>query len=84
VPVVAPAVGGIPELVGDEETGLLTQPGDRESLVAALARLLQDERLRKRLGETARHRAVERFSVRRQVDQLLALWSTVLNGGTNR
>lgn len=84
VPVVAPAVGGIPELVGDEETGLLARPGDCESLVTALARMLGDERLRKRLGEAARHRAVERFSVRRQVDQLLALWSAVLNGGAAR
>lgn len=81
VPVVAPAVGGIPELVGDNETGLLTRPGDLDGLVVALDRLLRDDRLRKRMGEAARHRAVEKFSVRRQVDQLLALWSGVLNGG---
>ena len=82
VPVVAPAVGGIPELVRDEETGLLTRPGDVESFVTSLARLLRDERLRKRMGEAARHRAVEKFSVRHQVDQLLVLWSGVLNGGS--
>jgi len=84
VPVVAPAVGGIPELVLDGETGLLTKPGNVESLASALERLLCDERLRQRMGEAARHRAVEKFSVRRQVEQLLALWSGVLGGGGAR
>ena len=84
VPVVAPAVGGIPELVLDGETGLLAKPGDVESLLSALERLLRDERLRKRMGEAARQRAVEKFSVRHQVDQLFALWSGVLNGGVAR
>lgn len=81
VPVVAPAVGGIPELVSNEETGLLAGPADPASLVDALERLLRDERLRKRMGETARQRAVEKFSVRQQVEQLLSLWARVLNGG---
>jgi len=84
VPVVAPAVGGIPELVLDGETGLLSKPGDVESLVSALERLLRDERLRKRMGEAARQRAREKFSVRQQVDQLFAVWSGVLNGGVAR
>ena len=78
VPVVAPAVGGIPELVLDGVTGLLTQPNDRNSLVAALERLLGDANLRTRMGIAARLRAEEKFSVRRQVDQLLALWETTL------
>lgn len=81
VPVVAPAVGGIPELVANDETGLLTAPGDNAALVAALEGLLGDARLRKRMGEAARQRAVQKFSVRRQVEQLLALWAGVLNGG---
>ena len=79
VPVVAPAVGGIPELVSDGETGLLARPNDLESLVAALERLLRDGELRGRLGAAARQRAQEKFSVRHQVDSLLALWSEVLD-----
>jgi glycosyltransferase involved in cell wall biosynthesis len=80
VPVVAPAVGGIPELVQDGVTGLLARPNDLAGLVAALEKLLRDPAQRSRLGAAARQRAVEKFSVRHQVDQLLALWTDVLNG----
>jgi hypothetical protein len=81
VPVVAPSVGGIPELVSDGETGLLARADDLKSLVAALERLLRDEQLRGRLGAAARVRAQEKFSVRYQADSLLALWSEVLASG---
>lgn len=74
VPVVAPAVGGIPELVQDGVTGLLAKPGDVTSLADALEKLLSDEKLRARFCEAARQRAVEKFSVRGQVDRLLAIW----------
>jgi glycosyltransferase involved in cell wall biosynthesis len=81
VPAVAPAVGGIPELVEDGVTGLLVPAGDRPALVAALERLLRDHELAARLGAAARWRAEERFSVRQQVDQLLALWAKLLRQG---
>ncbi len=84
VPVVAPAVGGIPELVREGETGLLAKPGDVASLASKLEQLLRDESLRQQMGEAARKRAVEKFSVRNQVEQLLALWSGVLSGGLGR
>lgn len=81
VPVVAPAVGGIPELVGDGVTGLLTRPLDATSLADALERLLGDAALCAQFGAAARQHALERFSVRRQVDQLLELWSGSLKNG---
>ena len=80
VPVVATAVGGVPDLVEDGRTGLLVPPGDAASLAQALEKLLGDSALRAHLGATARQRAEERFSVRGQVDRLLALWSEVLVG----
>ncbi len=78
VPVVAPAVGGIPELVQDGSTGFLAKPNDLNSLADALERLLRDDVLRKRMGEAARLRAEEMFSVRHQAGRLLELWSEVL------
>ncbi|MFO1512646.1 MAG: glycosyltransferase [Verrucomicrobiota bacterium] len=77
VPVVAPAVGGIPELVRHGETGLLTKPNDVVSLTVALERLLRDPKLRAVFGRAARQQAEAKFSVKRQVDQLLGLWSEV-------
>jgi len=52
-PVVSTAVGGVPEVVADGENGLLVPPGDPAALAAALARLLDDDALRERLGRAA-------------------------------
>jgi len=53
LPVLATAVGGVPELVADEVNGLLVPRGDVAALSAALRRLLADARLRARLGRAA-------------------------------
>lgn len=79
VPVVAPAVGGIPELVEHGVTGLVVPPGDAAAFADGLVRLFGDPALRWAMGAAARRRAEERFSVRLQVDRLLALWSDVLS-----
>jgi len=52
--VVASRVGGIPDLVMDEETGLLVPPEDASALAAALVRVLGDRPLAERLGAAAR------------------------------
>jgi glycosyltransferase involved in cell wall biosynthesis len=57
LPVVAHAIGGVPEAVIDGETGLLVAPGDGAALTTAFARLLGDPALRRRLGEAGRARA---------------------------
>jgi glycosyltransferase involved in cell wall biosynthesis len=51
VPVVATAVGGTPELVRHEDSGLLVPPGDAAKLRQAIARVLEDCKLRGRLVE---------------------------------
>src|SRR2546422_1291668 len=60
VPAVAPAVGGIPELVEDGVTGLLVPVGDTQALAAALEQLLRNPGLAARMGMAARRRAVAR------------------------
>ena len=77
VPCVATAVGGVPELVEDDATGILVAPGDASALARALERLLSDRALASRLGTAARRRVESRFSLRRQVDALLSLWNEV-------
>jgi glycosyltransferase involved in cell wall biosynthesis len=56
-PVVASAIGGLKEIVVDGETGLLVPANDVDALHGAIARLLADEQLRRRMGEAARERA---------------------------
>jgi 2-deoxystreptamine N-acetyl-D-glucosaminyltransferase/2-deoxystreptamine glucosyltransferase len=57
LPVVASAVGGIPEVVRDGRSGLLVPPGDAGALAAALDRLVADPALRARLAAGAREAA---------------------------
>jgi glycosyltransferase involved in cell wall biosynthesis len=73
IPVIASRVGGIVDIVVDEETGLLVPPGDPGALAGALDRVLGDPDLGRRLGEGGRRRLAERFSW----DAILARWETV-------
>lgn len=71
-PIVAGAVGGLPDAVVDGETGILVPPGDVAALRGALLRLLNDTELRRRLGGAARARARERLSRDAAAGALLA------------
>jgi len=53
-PVIATAVGGVPEVVRDGENGLLVPPDDPDALAAAIRRFFGDDELRRRLAEAAR------------------------------
>lgn len=58
LPIVAHAIGGVPEAVIDGETGLLVPPEDPSALTAAFARLITDPELRRRLGRAGQTRAL--------------------------
>jgi glycosyltransferase involved in cell wall biosynthesis len=78
LPVVASAVGGLPEIV-DSEVGALAPPGDSHALAGAIVRLLQDPHLADR-GRVARERVVARWSNDRLVDRHLELYRELLGG----
>ena len=63
LPVVASRVGGVSELVVDGENGFLVSPRDPQELATALARLVDDPDLRRRLGAVGRVRAETRFNL---------------------
>lgn len=62
-PVIASAVGGLPDLVEDGVTGLLVPPGDAAALAAALASLLRDPRKAEALGRNGRARWESEFGL---------------------
>lgn len=68
VPVIASAVGGLPEVVVDGETGLLVPPGDEEALADALLALLTDPGRRAEMGRRGRMRAREDFDLEDEID----------------
>jgi glycosyltransferase involved in cell wall biosynthesis len=76
-PVIAAAAGGVPEFVDEGRTGFLVPPGDAEALAGAIHRLAADAGLRSAIGEQARTIALERFSLRRHVDLLSALYDSI-------
>jgi glycosyltransferase involved in cell wall biosynthesis len=79
VPVLATAVGGIPEMISDGRTGVLLGPPPRvAALAGALGELLQDPERRRGLAEAARRVYLDRFTARPWVRSTRALYDTVL------
>jgi glycosyltransferase involved in cell wall biosynthesis len=82
LPVVATAVGGIPEAVIDDVDGLLVEPGDVAQLSGALVRFASDPALRARLVAGAAAQA-DRFDVAAAVAQLEALYEDLWRAATD-
>lgn len=82
VPVVATAVGGIPEMVDNEHTGLLLPPQPSPArLAAALSALLDDPARQAQLGAAARERWQQEFTAQRWAGNLAALYREVAARG---
>lgn len=79
-PVVASAVGGLLDLVVDDETGLLVPPRNVEALRTALERLLGDADLRRRMGEAGRERIREHFTWPAVTDLTIQAYEDALAG----
>jgi len=79
LPVVASNLSGIPELVIDEQTGLLVRPGDSSGIAAALSRLHDDQDLAARLGRNARELVETEFDVRANARRLVSLFGAEAN-----
>jgi glycosyltransferase involved in cell wall biosynthesis len=77
LPIVTTPVGAILEAVSDEESALVVQPRNVEALSAAIGRLIGDEALAQRLGETAQAKAKASFSQERMLDRMEAIFSMV-------
>ena len=80
-PVVASAVGSIPEVVADGRTGRLVAPGDEGGLARALIDLLGDRERTAALGRAGRMRQQEYFSRQAMVSQTEALYDELLAAG---
>lgn len=75
IPVVATHVGGNPELVKDDLTGLLVPPKNPDALAGALLKYLDDEGLRRRHGNAGRKRAEKEFSISLMVKEYEKIWT---------
>jgi len=78
VPVLATAVGGLPECVVHGETGLLVKPGDSDALADALVELLRDPARRQAMGAAGRRRVHDHFSIDGQAPLIEAALARVV------
>ncbi len=97
IPVIATAIGGIPEQVkgleaaegqsqtaklnrysAEEATGILVPAGDAAEMAVGIERLMNDDSLRRRMGENATKDARKRFDLQRQVDSYLEWYERIL------
>ncbi|MGA3009052.1 MAG: glycosyltransferase [Terracidiphilus sp.] len=83
-PAVVTAVGGIPEAVENEKTGLVVPINDPEALAQALLRLLRDPAKAKAMGQGARQRHHERYRTATMAQALEDCYESVLNPSAHR
>jgi N-acetyl-alpha-D-glucosaminyl L-malate synthase BshA len=78
VPVVASAVGGLPEVIPEGDVGFLRPVGDVAAMADAVTRLLDDPALRARMGAAARRLVETRYRIDPAVDRYLTIYRRVL------
>ena len=77
-PVIATAVGGIPEHVRDGDTGLLVPPGDGPAFAAAIERLMSNDELRSQIAGNGVRQVTTELTVDVQADRFLAWYREIL------
>ena len=81
-PVVAPRVGGIPEIITHEQEGLLVEGRTPAQFTRSCWRLLEDKNLRMVMGEKALRKVVTSFSDRAMADAYLRLYASLYESWT--
>ena len=84
IPIIGTRAGGIPEIVRHEENGYLIDPGDSRALGDRLSRLLGDDDLRRRMGQSGRRIAEADFSIPGMVQDYAGLYADMFNSGKSR
>jgi glycosyltransferase involved in cell wall biosynthesis len=79
-PVIVSAVGGLPEIVAEGQTGLVVAPADAEALADAIVTLAGDLPRSEEMGRAARKRALSEFTPERCVERVEALYARPLAG----
>lgn len=79
VPIIATTVGGIPEVIKESESGLLVPPSNELELKNAIEKLLNDESLRKWLGQNGRKAVEEKYSWNNVIKEIEKAYEEVLS-----
>ncbi len=79
VPVITSKIGGLPEIVEDGVTGLLSEPGNAEDLAVKMRRLWDSPELCRRMGQAGREKAIREYSPDRYYERLMALYTRAID-----
>lgn len=71
VPIIATRVGGLPEIVIDEETGFLVPTKDHKAMAIAMANVCQNDKIAKQLGNAGRERLLAKYDIRQAANRYL-------------
>ncbi|MEX0917234.1 MAG: glycosyltransferase [Candidatus Paceibacterota bacterium] len=74
LPVIASEVGGIPEIIEHEKTGLLTTPRDTASIQSAIEKLINDKKMAQQLGIKLTKKIEENFSKEKMFEKTIPLY----------
>ncbi|MCA9407465.1 MAG: glycosyltransferase [Candidatus Omnitrophica bacterium] len=74
VPVVATQVGGVVDIIDDEQTGLLVLPKDIDAMADQVMRILRNREFATTLVQNARHKVEQKFTVEQMAEQTLAVY----------
>lgn len=78
LPIVATTVGGIPEVVTQNQEGILVPPKDAEALADALAQVVQNPELRRTLGKAGKCRVADEFTFTGMLDAYETIYKNLL------
>jgi glycosyltransferase involved in cell wall biosynthesis len=78
MPVVASDIGGLPEVVDHDRTGLCVKPGDAEALASALTRLWEDPQMAREFGEAGRRKTLAEYSPAVYYQRLIEQYRAVM------
>lgn len=79
VPAIVTNVGGLPELVEDQQSGFVVPPNDPSALGTAISRLAENEEERVRMGKAARARIESEFSIEKTIEATFDLYGQLLS-----
>ncbi len=83
LPVVAANIGGLPEVVDDNETGILVPVRDAQAIADALEKLIENTTLRNSFGHNGRIKVEKNYDWKMSVEKMKSLYQSVLGGDRN-